>query len=124
MWLLSLLWVEKGKGRRHLGLTWNRGQLMIQFREASFPYRLAWAFLLQRLRSFPTDTTHHPVTLARCPVLPVRPVVSRHAWLGRCSITCFSCVTRVPQYVHTASVPPLLCIRNMIMQHAAGAIWV
>jgi hypothetical protein len=76
--------LKMAKGSRHLGLTWNRGQLMMQFREALFPYRFAWAFLPQRLRSFPTDQlTPLQLTLAHCSALPVRPDVSSHAWLGR-----------------------------------------
>lgn len=68
MWLLSLLWAEKGKGRRHMGLTWNRGLLVVQFRELFFPLIASPGHPLQRLRSFPTDTTHcRPMPGAPCP---------------------------------------------------------
>lgn len=68
MWLLSLLWAGKGKGRRHLGVTWNRGQLMIQFREAFFPYRFAWASCCSVSGRFQqTPLTSRPLPSAPCP---------------------------------------------------------
>lgn len=90
---------------------------MIQFREVFFPLSLRLGIVLQRLRSFPTDTTHLSPTAQRS---LFRPVVSRHAWLGRCTplVRCMCAVV----CAHS-SVPPVLCIPSMIMQHTVRAIW-
>lgn len=113
LWLLSLLWAGKGKGRRHLDWTWNRGQLMIQFREVFFSLIASPGHLLQRLRSFPTDTTHLSPTAQRS-----LSGLSSRGMLGSAVVN-FSCVAWACAH---SSVPPVLCIRS-IMQHAARAIW-
>lgn len=113
MWLLSLLWVEKGKGRRHLGLTWNRGQLMIQFREA---FLLSLRLGIFAAASQVVSNRHHsPSPTAQ---RSLSDLTSR-AMLGS-AVAHFTCVTCVRAH---SSVPPLLCIRSMIMQHATRAIY-
>lgn len=119
MWLLSLLWAEKGKGRRHLGLTWNRGQLMIQFREVFFfPYRFAWASCCSVSGRFQqTPLTSRPLPIAPCSGL------SSRGMLGS-AVAHFSCVACVLCMVCAhSSVPPVLCIASMIMQRTVRAIW-
>lgn len=107
MWLPSLLWVEKGKGRRHLGVTWNRGQLMIQFREA---FLLSLRLGIFAAASQVVSNRHHS-TLAHCSALPVRPDVASHAWLSHCSLHL--------RYVRTCT---LLCATSfMHTQHDYAA---
>lgn len=112
MWLLSLLWVEKGKGRRHLALTWNRGQLMIQFREA---FLLSLRLGIFAAASQVVSNRHHsPSPTAQSSLSGL----TSRAMLGS-AVAHFTCVTCVRAH---SSVPPLLCIRSMIMQHATRAI--
>lgn len=100
-----------------MGLTWNRGQLMIQFREVFFFF-----FLSPRLGtccSVSGRFQQTPLAVAQCSAFPVRlSVLTLEACMLGLAVAHFSRALRV--YMRARLYHPLM---HKIMQHAARAIW-